>query len=422
MLPAIQTSQPISSTPSTLAKPRPAPGSRPSTSAASGAAASPAASIRAKKPSASSIPGSRRLDGPPDSLRAMSTYERIADLPLTIDGYALEGLSKSVSSGFERHTTVFRLTGGGEEGLGEDVTYDAEDQQAQQAHGPQLPLAGDWTIRSFSEHVGGLDTFPARGPQMPVYRNYRRWGLESAALDLALRQAGRSLADVLGREPRPVTFVVSSRMGEPPTLDPVTRRLAAYPDLRFKLDGTPDWSDELIAGLVETGAVDSIDFKGAYKGTVVDVETDPAFYAKIAETFPDAWLEDPDLDDEAAREALRPHEDRITWDAPIHSVDDILARLVLPKTVNLKPSRFGSIEALFTGYDFCEERGMGAYGGGQYELGVGRDQIQYLAAIFHPDAPNDIAPAGYDALDPEPGLPASPLDPQIDATGFRRRT
>jgi hypothetical protein len=211
-------------------------------------------------------------------------------------------------------------------------------------------------------------------------------------------------------------------MGEPPTLDPVTRRLAAYPDLRFKLDGTPDWSDELIAGLVETGAVDSIDFKGAYKGTVVDVETDPAFYAKIAETFPDAWLEDPDLDDEAAREALRPHEDRITWDAPIHSVDDILARLVLPKTVNLKPSRFGSIEALFAGYDFCEERGMGAYGGGQYELGVGRGQIQYLAAIFHPDAPNDIAPAGYDALDPEPGLPASPLDPQIDATGFRRRT
>ena len=40
---------------------------------------------------------------------------------------------------------------------------------------------------------------------------------------------------------------------------------------------------------------------------------------------------------------------------------------------------------------------MGAYGGGQYELGVGRGQIQYLAAIFHPDAPNDIAPAGYDA-------------------------
>ncbi len=94
---------------------------------------------------------------------------------------------------------------------------------------------------------------------------------------------------------------------------------------------------------------------------------------------------------------------------------------MLPKTVNLKPSRFGSVRSLFAAYDFCEERGMGAYGGGQYELGVGRGQIQYLAALFHPDAPNDIAPAGYDALDPEPGLPPSPLEPELDATGFRRR-
>jgi len=352
----------------------------------------------------------------------MSTYERIADLPLEIDGYTLEGHSKTVSSGFERRTTVIRLEGGGEEGLGEDVTYETEDQLSQQQHGPQLPLAGRWTVASFSAHLGGLDTFPAGGPKMPVYRNYRRWGFESAALDLALRQAGRSLADVLEREPRPVTFVVSSRMGEPPTLAPVTRRLARYPDLRFKLDGTPDWGDELIEGLVETGAVDSIDFKGTYKGTVVDTETDPAFYRRIAQAFPDAWLEDPDLETEEARTALEPFNDRITWDAPIHSVDDILAMPVLPRTVNLKPSRFGSLEALFEGYDFCAERGMGAYGGGQYELGPGRGQIQYLAALFHADAPNDIAPSGYDALEPEPGLPASPLTPDPEPTGFRRRS
>jgi hypothetical protein len=218
-----------------------------------------------------------------------------------------------------------------------------------------------------------------------------------------------------------VTFVVSSRMGQPPTLEPVTRRLAAHPKLRFKLDATPDWSDELIAGLVETGAVDSIDFKGAYRGTVVDVPTDPAFYRRIAEAFPDAWLEDPDLDTPGALEALEPHRDRITWDAPIHSVRDILDRKVLPRTVNLKPSRFGSLEALLAAYDFCAERGMGAYGGGQFELGPGRGQIQYLAALFHPDGPNDIAPGGYDALDPAPGLPGSPLDPDPDPIGFRRR-
>jgi hypothetical protein len=351
----------------------------------------------------------------------MSTYERVADLPLEIEGYALEGLAKTVSSGFERLTTVIRLHGGGEEGVGEDVTYEGELQSAQQEHGPVLPLAGSWTFDAFSRHLAEVDTFPAGAPDREVYRNYRHWGFESAALDLALRQAGRSLAEAVGREPRPVTFVVSSRMGDPPTLGPVTRRLARYPELRFKLDATPDWDDELIAGLVETGAVDSIDFKGAYKGTIVDVETDPAFYRRVAETFPDAWLEDPDLESEAARSALAPHNDRITWDAPIHSIDDILAQLVMPRTVNLKPSRFGSVRALFDAYDFCEQRVMGAYGGGQYELGPGRGQIQYLAALFHPDAPNDIAPAGYDALDPEPGLPPSPLEPELEPTGFRRR-
>ena len=98
---------------------------------------------------------------------------------------------------------------------------------------------------------------------------------------------------------------------------------------------------------------------------------------------------------------------------------DILAAPVLPRTVNLKPSRFGSVEALFDAYEFCAERGMGAYGGGQYELGVGREQIQLLAAIFHPDAPNDIAPGGYDELDPEPGLPESPLAVRPAETGFR---
>ncbi len=75
-------------------------------------------------------------------------------------------------------------------------------------------------------------------------------------------------------------------MGEPPTIAPVTRRLAVYPGLRFKLDATPDWPEELIGQLQETGAVDSIDFKGAYKGTAVDTPTDPAFYKHIADVVP----------------------------------------------------------------------------------------------------------------------------------------
>ena len=116
-------------------------------------------------------------------------------------------------------------------GRGEDVTYEPEAQDAQLAAGPVLELAGEWTFDSFSEHLGDArHSSRATRPSRPVYRRYRRWGFESAALDLALRQAGTSLHEVLGRDAEPVTFVVSSRMGDPPTLDPVTRRLARYPD------------------------------------------------------------------------------------------------------------------------------------------------------------------------------------------------
>jgi hypothetical protein len=40
---------------------------------------------------------------------------------------------------------------------------------------------------------------------------------------------------------------------------------------------------------------------------------------------------------------------------------------------------------------------------------VGRDQIQHLASLFHPDAPNDVAPGAYNDPQPRAGLPVSPL-------------
>jgi hypothetical protein len=353
----------------------------------------------------------------------MPLYDRIADLPLEIGAYGLEGRNRQVNPEFERVTTTIHLEGGDHEGLGEDVTYDPDQQRSQQARGPVLPLAGDWTFGAFCDHVGGLDLFAGEEPSMPAFRNYRRWAYESAALDLALRQAGTTLAAALGREPEPISFVVSLRLGEPPSTDPVTRRVAAYPGTRFKLDSSPTWDDAFLAALAETGAVAAIDFKGAYKGTIVDTPTDPDLYRRCAEAFPDAWLEDPDLTVPEADAALAPHRDRITWDAPIHGVADIEALPFPPRTINVKPSRIGPVAEVLRAYEWCAERGIQTYGGGQSELGVGRGQIQYLASLFHPHEPNDIAPSGYDWLDfPETGLAPSPLPPDLDGTGFRRRS
>jgi hypothetical protein len=350
----------------------------------------------------------------------MNTYSLVSDLHVEIDSYELEGLSVQVSPEFTRRTTVIRLRGGGEEGIGEDPTYSAEDHEAFQAEGPTLPLAGSHhTIDSFSELVERLSLWPA-GPALEQFRPYRRWAFESAALDLALRQAGKTLAGALGREPRPLTFVASMRFDDPATIAPLRAWLDLYPDLRVKLDPTATWDDSLVSELVETAAVDTLDLKGAYEGTPVDQPPDPTLYARVALAFPDAWLEDPALTSETDP-ILEPHRDRITWDAPIHSIADITGLPFPPQTLNFKPSRFGSIKRLFDAYDFCAENGIRIYGGGQFELGPGRGQIQYLASLFHPDTPNDTAPAGYNAK-PAPGLPTSPLEPQLEETGFRWRS
>jgi L-alanine-DL-glutamate epimerase-like enolase superfamily enzyme len=352
----------------------------------------------------------------------MPLYDALADMPLTIESYGLEALSRQWSPEMTRHTTVVALQGRGETGIGEDVTYGEAEQLRQQRDGAILPLAGDWTIESFSRHLEGLDLFGGAGPDQHAYANYRRWAFESAAGDLALRQAGRSLHDVLGRAPRPLRFVVSLRLGDPASADPVKRRIAAYPGIGFKLDAEPNWDDELLARLAETGTVAAVDFKGHYKGTPVDVPTDAGLYRRVAEAFPEAILEDPDLEPPDADAALAPHRDRISFDAPIHSVDDVLALSFRPHVLNSKPSRFGSWRELLRFYDFCETEGIRVYSGGQSELGPGRGQVQLLSAMFHADEPNDIAPSGYDWNDFPHGLAPNPLDPAPEPTGFRRRS
>jgi L-alanine-DL-glutamate epimerase-like enolase superfamily enzyme len=333
----------------------------------------------------------------------LSTYSLVADLPLRIDECELEGLEQSVSSDFVRRTTVIHLRGGGHEGLGEDVTYDAEEQARFQAAGPggEVEVEGEYTIDSFSQRLDGLHEF-------------RRWAFESAALDLALRQAGVPLHEVLGREPALVRFVVSTGLGADRA-----DRLRRLAGMRFKLDPTSDWDEQLVAELAELAAVDVLDFKEAYTWREPEQTAGVRLYRLLVDALPSALIEDPGLSDPEKAATLEPHRARITWDAVIHSVADVDALPFPPRVLNSKPSRFGSLRSLFDFYDLCAERGISLYGGGQFELGLGRGQIQYLASLFHPDAPNDVAPGGYNLVPMPAGLPRSPLSPSPDRIGFR---
>jgi L-alanine-DL-glutamate epimerase-like enolase superfamily enzyme len=325
----------------------------------------------------------------------VSDYERLAGLELLVDAVDLDRGELEVTNAFKRVTTTVRISGGGLTGEGEDVTYEA-------AHhdGFSPPdLSGTWTFYDLSQRLGSLDL-----------AGYRRWAFESAALDLALRQAGTSLGAAVGRDYRPVRFVVSTR-------EDIERFLAVQPTLEFKVDPTSEWSRTLIDELAATGRIRVTDLKGYYRGTVVDQPADPRLYRDVVEGFPDAVIEDAAFTDET-RPILEPAAGRLSFDAPIHSVEDVQALELEPRWLNIKPSRFGTVRRLLDTVAYAEDHGITLYGGGQFELGVGRSHIQAFASVYYADSANDVAPSLYNEPQLPDDAPASPLAPPANPQGL----
>ena len=295
--------------------------------------------------------------------------DRLAALPLLVDAIEVRALRRPAAGGGTRTTALVELRGGPERGAGEEVTFQDGDllDDASRLSG----LAGARTLGDLWELLDRVDLF-ARPPTHDVVRNYRRWSVEAAALDLALRQASLSLCDVVGRDPRAASFVVS----------PASGRLRRFPGARLKIDA-PDLEPGLL--------VDVVDFKGAGDARLVE---------RVLEAYPEAFLEDP---------PIHPPTGRVSWDVGILGAADVERLERRPAAINVKPARVGGIRPVLELYETCARAGIAVYGGGQHELGPGRRQIQLLAALFHPAAPNDVAPAGYNEPEAAPDLPASPL-------------
>ncbi|QDU66084.1 hypothetical protein [Engelhardtia mirabilis] len=337
--------------------------------------------------------------------------ERVLQLPLELERIDLAPLEMLTPSGWTRRSTVVRLRGGGATGEGEDVTYDAAAQGTFQSGGLEAlgALVGSRTVGEFSERLTQVDLHP--GPARDQWsRHYRIWALESAALALALTQAEVDLGQLLGREPQPVRFAISTGLGTPPSLATLERFLDAYPEARFKVDLGADWTRATVADLAALGRVDVVDLKGLYRADFAGPPADAEQYRWVAELLPDCWLEDPELTPRT-RAVLEPHMDRVTWDGAIHGLADLDGLERAPRCVNLKPSRSGTIAEYLRVVQACESRGIAMYGGGQFELGPGRRQIQALAAIFHPRGPNDVAPGGFNRAELPRDLGRSPLAP-----------
>jgi L-alanine-DL-glutamate epimerase-like enolase superfamily enzyme len=344
-------------------------------------------------------------------------YEAVADLPLTVESVELERRSRDTPQ-FERVSTVVALRGDGETGRGEDVTYETAHHDDLLDADPDLTgaLAGDWTFDAFAARLDQTDLWPAGLPDRLDFVDYRRWGFEAAALDLALRQAGETLAERLDRALDPVRFVASSRLPDGDT-ERVETLLDRYPEAELKLDVTDDWTDHTFDYLGATDAVRVLDLKGQYEGTEVDNAPDPDTYERVFEAFPDAVVEDPGLTDET-RPIVDAHADQISWDAIIHGLGDVHALPFQPDWLNIKPSRFGTLESLLETIAWAHEHDVALYGGGQFELDVGRGQLHELASLFYADAPNDVAPRAYNEAELPEDPPRSPISVPEDHAGF----
>jgi L-alanine-DL-glutamate epimerase-like enolase superfamily enzyme len=349
-------------------------------------------------------------------------WARIGALSLEIEHADTERLAApggpSPGGERERVTGLLALHGGGHTGLGEDVgLMDPDDYEVLSGLAASLPLAGRWTLASFAAHIRGLELF-TEPPQWDLMRSFRTWVFESAALDLALRQAGTSLPAVLGLTARPVTYVNSLGLGDPPSFARISGRLATYPDMCFKVDAHFTWDRALMDELAATDAVRTVDFKGQYGMDMGTPEQMLAMYRTVVEVFPQALLEDPhDLPE--VTDLLLAHRGRVSYDAPITTAAAIDTTTIRCGAINVKPSRIGGLEELFKVYARCAEEGLPMYGGGMGELGVARGQIQLLASLFHPDSYNDVAPSAFNLPEPPPGIPNSPLAPPEAITGFR---
>ena len=205
---------------------------------------------------------------------------------------------------------------------------------------------------------------------MGASADYRRWAFESAALDLALRQNDLSLGAALGREYSRVRFVVSTRGRR-------VRAGCARARARAEARSENDWDQAASwTRLAATGRVRVLDLKAYYTGTPVDVVPDPDFVPRRrSRLFPGRRVGGRVASTATCGGACGSRRARLSFDAPIHSVADVRAlpvraRLPEHQAVALRHGR--ATAGVHRGT--ASNTGIQMYGGGQFELGVGRRQ------------------------------------------------
>jgi hypothetical protein len=269
--------------------------------------------------------------------------------------------------GGARPSSVLRLSGLGQLGRGENVAFTEGEHQRFGARAATLLASGATTGGTWRGSVAGLIDQGARG--------YERAALEAALIDLALRQAGTTLAAMTATAERSVR-VVRSFAARPDAAAHVRRLRDMGHAEDLKIDVDPEWDAAAMRALAAEAGVAVLDFKG---------RGDRRLAAALSPLFPGALFEDPP--------APCAHQ-RISRDIPLADAQAAGAALARGEAVNLKAPRMGGPLQVLRALELARRVGSPAavYMGGMFEVDVGRTQARQLAALFCPDGPNDLAP------------------------------
>lgn len=335
---------------------------------------------------------------------AVSSFARIADLEVRIEEAGCRALDLAAAAGACPRSVEVVLHGGGESGSGEAPAPDRNGGAAAAFARATEAVVGRWRIHEFSSRLSRLGL-----------GGRQRWAFESGALVLALRQAGTSLAEILDRPLRPIRYLLADGLGCPPDLALLASWRRRDRALGFALVADESWGDEVLSALATLGRIEVVDFRSFQREPLPA----PELLRRVSAALPHAIFEDAALTEET-RALLLERPGALSWDAAIYSTIEIEA--LAPQAICVKPGRFGCWRRLLDAYDLCLVRGILCYAGGDGESGPGRRQLQYLASLFHADAPNDAAPVELRGADPaalaEP--PVNPLPPAAFDSAFGR--
>lgn len=260
-----------------------------------------------------------------------------------------------------RPTSTVTLIGQTATGEGEYVGWTTEAHAAFDAIARRAPYrAGSHTLGSWCAAM-----------RAAVPEPYARAALESAAVELALQQAGTSLATLAGVAARRPREVRSATPGPRPFAC-----LDALGDVELKIDADPAWDAATWDLLAVRHRIAVVDFKGG--GT-------PAAVRLAHRALPTAWLEDPPPG--TAGNLSR----RVSVDAPITAASTLGVLDPVPGAVNVKLPRLGGMFEALEVLAWCSAHRVTSYVGGMWEVGAGRRMARALAAIASPDGPNDVA-------------------------------